>query len=155
MIRLTAVALFALFAFSVSAAPVPADKKDPAKEDLAKLNGTWKVTSYMVAGVELIDADNPVEKILTFKNGGFEWAGGKSLPGKVTAIDPTKTPKRITYEYIGAEDDRRFHKAIYKIDGDTFTDCFGDYGDDWPTEFKSTAENGLKMLVYKRVKKVD
>jgi uncharacterized protein (TIGR03067 family) len=149
MSRRTGVLVAALFAISLFfAAPLP-------KDDLTRLNGTWKVTSFKIAGVELIGGENQSEIILTFKNGKFEWPGNDGQPGRVASINSTKTPKQITYEYIEGDNKGKIHNAIYILDRDTFTDCFGDFGEDWPTEFKSTEENKLTMLVYKRVNKVD
>jgi uncharacterized protein (TIGR03067 family) len=130
-------------------------KEDPAKAELTRLNGTWKVVSFQRAGVEQIE--NDTEKTITFKNGEFTWGGSDEPFGKIVSIDPTKTPKEVDYTYTrGPLKDKR-QKGIYTLDGDTFVDCFpeGAADSERPTEFKSTKENGLTLVTYKRIKKKD
>jgi uncharacterized protein (TIGR03067 family) len=143
--------LLALFAFGAAgAAPVP--KEDPAKAELAKLNGTWEVVSYVRAGVE---RDVEPGETITFKNGEFTWGDATGPDGRIASIDPSKTPKELDYTYGAATDKKQ--KAIYQLDGDTFVDCFysGEMEDVRPKEFKSTKENGLTLIKYKRLKKKD
>jgi uncharacterized protein (TIGR03067 family) len=100
--------------------------------------------------------------VITFKaNGSYAYQVGAR--GKIEAVDPTKKPKEIDYVQIDGDGDvvtgddgkPAVEKAIYKLEGDTFTDCFGAAGEkERPKEFKSAKENGW-TLVYKRVKKID
>jgi uncharacterized protein (TIGR03067 family) len=144
--------LLALFVFGAAgAAPVP--KEDPARAELARLNGTWEMVSHVQAGVE-----RPVEGAgitITFKNGEFTWGDASSPGGRIASIDPSKTPKELDYTYGAATDKKQ--KAIYQLDGDTFVDCFysGEMDGERPKEFKSTKENGLTVIKYKRLKKKD
>jgi uncharacterized protein (TIGR03067 family) len=142
--------LVAPFAFTGVAAPVP--KEDPAKAELDKLNGTWEITSFMRAGEERLEDIG--DKVIRFKNGEFTWGDNDEPSGKVASIDPSKTPKELDYTYEGQEG--KPQKAIYKLDKDTFTDCFNEKDPATrPKEFKSTEENGLTVVTYKRVKKKD
>lgn len=135
-------------------APVPA-AKDDSDSELAKLAGTWKVVSWKRAGVEQVTEDTPDQLIEFKKDGKFEWIENASGKGKIARIDPTKKPKEIDYTFAGGDLDGKTQKALYKLDGDTFSDCFGEPGTDRPTEFKSTKENGYSIVVYKRVKRKD
>lgn len=141
-------ALTALIVLSpITAAPTK-EEKDQAKAELKKLEGSWKVISMTLAGKELDEKE--IGDTVTFKNGEYEWEKDPGS-GKITSIDPTKKPKEIDYEADGKKT-----KAIYKLDGDMFTDCFSMIDDDArPKDFKSTEENGLMVIVYKRVKKKD
>jgi uncharacterized protein (TIGR03067 family) len=142
------------FAFgSAGAAPVP--KEDPAKAELTKLNGTWEVVSYVRAGVE-VDPDE-LEKRVTFKNGEYTWGNGDEPDGKIVTIDPSKKPKEVDYTPNDGPNKDKKQRAIYQLDGDTFTDCFDGENPDAerPKEFKSTKENGLTLVKYKRVKRKD
>jgi uncharacterized protein (TIGR03067 family) len=132
-------------------APVPTPK-DPQVE-MEELNGTWKVISKKVQGIELI-GKHEKETFVTFKNGEFTWADDGAPPGKIVSIDPSKSPKEVDYLYTGGVEKGKTHKAIYhKLNADTFTDCFGPSGTARPQEFKSTADNNLTVMVYVRVKK--
>jgi uncharacterized protein (TIGR03067 family) len=154
--------LLVLLSFPVIAptAPVPPAPKVDAKTELARLAGTWEVTSYMQAGEEQAKGR---KRVIVFKaDGSYAWESGAK--GKVAAIDPAKKPKEIDYVQVdadgdpitGADDKPLIEKGIYKLDGDTFTDCFTAAGEkERPTEFKSTKENGWILVVYKRVKKID
>jgi uncharacterized protein (TIGR03067 family) len=149
--RTVLIAVMMLMVCHISAAPIPKET-DAAKAELEKLNGTWEVTSIKIQGLEMVDKLG--EKLfITFKNGEFTWSNGEQ-PGKIVFIDPAKTPKQIDYTYTEGRNKSKTQKAIYKLDGDTFTDCFGDADDDArPKDFTSTKDNEQTVMVYKRVKK--
>jgi uncharacterized protein (TIGR03067 family) len=133
-------------------APVPPEAKNDAKTELTKLTGRWKVVSWQRNGVARL-TDDAAEKLLTFKKDGvFAW-GDSEESGKITRIDPAK--REIDYVFANGGYCGKTQKAIYKLEGDTFTDCFSEPGADRPTEFKSTKDNGWSIVVYKRVKKID
>ena len=155
--------LFALVVASLpfavfTPASVSADPKDDEKAELARLAGTWKMTSYQKAGEERIkDQEDAPEIIITFKkDGSFDWANEVGSPGKIMRIDPSKKVKEIDYLFTAGENEGKVEKGIYKLERDTFTDCFNvPGGQERPSEFKSTKENGYSLAVYKRVKKID
>jgi len=132
-------------------APVP---KDPAKEELEELNGSWKLISEKIHGVEVLDQVK-MERFITFKNGEFTWSHDGAPAGKIVTIDPSQTPKEVDYTYKEGVDKGKTHKAIYKLYVDTFVDCFGPAGSARPTEFQSTRYNNLTVMVCKRVKEKD
>jgi uncharacterized protein (TIGR03067 family) len=132
------------------AAPIPKDTRTPAKIELDRLEGTWRVTSYQLGGRELAAGSN---MLITFKKGEFAWVNAGGHGGKIARIDPAKNPKEVDYTSTEGPDEGKTLKAIYKLDGDTLTDCFGVAGSDRPREFASTRENGLSLLTYTRVKK--
>lgn len=150
-----AVALF--FSASAVTAPVPPPPKVTPETELAKLTGRWKVTSRVQAGVEVIVAQEGVrESILSLtKAGEFGWESVDEPMGKIARIDPTKNPKEIDYLFTRGVYKDKLQKGFYKFEGDTFTDCCTKPGEDRPTEFKSTKENGYEIMVITRVKKID
>jgi uncharacterized protein (TIGR03067 family) len=134
-------------------APVPT-QKDP-KDEMEELNGTWKLISKKIQGIEAI-CKNEKEAFITFKNGEYAWGQGGGQPGKIVGIDPSKSPKEVDYMYTDGVDKGKTYKAIYnRLNADTFTDCFGPAGADRPREFNSTRDNQLTVMVYIRVKKKD
>jgi uncharacterized protein (TIGR03067 family) len=136
-------------------APIPPGAKDTPKTELARLHGSWKVISRQQNGVELIAGKKVArDMIANFKEDGtFAWAHGVENLGKVARIDPSKNPKEIDYFFNEGQFKGMTQKGIYKFDGDTYTDCCSDPGEDRPTEFKSTKENKWEIMVFKRIKK--
>ncbi len=151
---------FAL-ALSVTGAAVPAPVPPPPKvtpeTELAKLTGRWKVTSRVQSGVEVVAAQPGArESILSFtKAGEFAYEPADEPMGKIARIDPSKNPKEIDYLFTRGINKDKIQKGLYKLDGDTFTDCCTKTGEDRPTEFKSTKENGYEIMVITRIKKID
>jgi uncharacterized protein (TIGR03067 family) len=145
---ITLATLFALV--TAHAAPIPKDTRPPAQIELDRLEGTWQVTSYLVGGRETITDRNPM--FVTFKKGAFSW--GDSTPsGKIAKIDPTKTPKEVDYTLGSDTNPGQPVRAIYRLEGDVFIDCFHLSGGDRPKEFSSTPENGYTLMTYRRMKK--
>jgi uncharacterized protein (TIGR03067 family) len=146
------------FCGSSTPAPVPPPPKDTPKLELARLAGRWKLVSRITAGEELV-LNNPNaggEMIAVFKEDGtFAWEGGVENLGKIARIDPSKSPKEIDYEFKEGGSKGKTQKALYKLEGDTYSDCCTEPGEDRPTEFKSTKENGYEIMVFQRIKKND
>ncbi len=138
-------------------APVPPPPKVTPEIELARLTGRWKVVSRQQAGVEVVAAQAGVpESILSFsKTGGFAFEPAEDEMGKIVRIEPTKNPKEIDYLFTRGAYKDKTQKGFYKLEGDTFTDCCTKPGQDRPTEFKSTKENGYEIMVITRVKKDD
>ena len=91
--------------------------------------------------------------VITFKNGEYAWGRNAGVHGKIARIDPAKTPREIDYSLIASPS--QITRAIYKLDGDTYFDCYGPAGSARPKEFSSTAENGYTVMVLKRVKQAE
>lgn len=135
-----------------AAAPVPLGAKDTPASELAKLEGTWEITACDFAGRE---SSGHVGMRITVTKDEFAW-GNAAVAGKVARIDPAKSPREIDYQFTEGPDAGKTAKGIYKLAGDTLTECCPPPGADArPTEFKSTAENGCYLLTFKRVKKTD
>jgi uncharacterized protein (TIGR03067 family) len=84
--------------------------KDAVKEELAKLQGTWKVERVEAGGKEVKDLKLGE---ITFKEGG----GVEGLGPDITVkLDPTRKPKEI--DLIRGKDGRPW-MGIYSLDGDT------------------------------------
>ncbi len=146
----------AVVSFAEPAAPVPAGAKETPETELAKLIGRWKVTSRVQAGEEVVAGKDVAETILVFKKEGvFTWDSSTEDMGKIARIDPAKNPKEVDYIFTSGPYKGKTQKGFYKFDGDTFTDCCTTPGEDRPTEFKSTKENGYEIMVVKKLKKED
>jgi len=94
------------------------------KEKKTELEGVWVYVSVIFDGKEKIITDKSKElnHLLRFKGNNFYGSKDGKLSGGVGVfnIDPSKNPKEIN---LLADGDYSL-KAIYKLEGDTFTFCF-------------------------------
>ncbi|HEV3237824.1 MAG TPA: TIGR03067 domain-containing protein [Gemmataceae bacterium] len=130
-----------------------ADKDDKAKEDKQKLQGTWKLISFEVAGKGDDDTKDENRELvidgdkITVKN------EGKEVEQESFVLDPTKKPKNIEVTTLTGDDKNKKRLGIYELDGDNLKICIDEKGEARPAEFK-TKEGGSQILVtLKRVKK--
>jgi RNA polymerase sigma factor (sigma-70 family) len=137
---------------SVLARPKPAfQEKDPTKEELQKLQGTWNMVEAERHGKKVAAKDLPTEEI-SYKSEALVIAGekierqlnGKPGPRVDFTFNATKKPKEITISWLIET------RAIYKLDGDTLTMCFNLSADDRPDEFRTQADSDRWLFVYRR-----
>jgi uncharacterized protein (TIGR03067 family) len=129
----------ALVACAALAATVVAQ----ADDDLAKLQGKWNVESFDYNGQPV---DSMQKAVREFKDAKYTLtpASGDTFNGTVK-LDPTKNPKQIDLEL----NDRTL-KGIYEVAGDVLKLSYRLEGDERPTEFKSTPDSGIVLVVHKR-----
>jgi uncharacterized protein (TIGR03067 family) len=121
------------------------------KDDLAKLEGTWELVSYEIAGEKLAPENVQQLPKITFKGRDYSWSDGET--GTITDIDPSKKPKTIEYKFTSGDLKNTIQLAIYEIDGDTFKDCIAPPGAAaYPKDFSTNADNGQTLITYRRMK---
>jgi uncharacterized protein (TIGR03067 family) len=143
------VCVLALLAGAGRAADEPQSKA--VKEELARLQGTWKIVSYTKDGVELSAEDLKELPTVTFKGPDYRWSEGPRN-GTIARIDPTQKPKTIDYKITDGDDMGKTQLAIYEIQGDTFKDCLAPLGAERPKDLSAKAGSGHTLIVYERVK---
>src|SRR3954470_13727809 len=124
----------------LAATAVVADDK-PAKTDRDALQGAWVAESYEAQNQKLAGDDL---KMVTVEVKGDEWTvhlGTQVNKGK-HKLDPAKSPKQFDGTITDGPAEGQALLGIYKIDGDTWTQCWADPGKDRPTEFKADADKG-------------
>jgi uncharacterized protein (TIGR03067 family) len=137
------------------------DKKDPVKEELKKLEGTWVLTA-----VEW-DGEKPAPQDVT-SDARCEWTirGNKSTSGQVgpiykrgegfIRIDPTKKPKTIDRSSTDKFKPGETSYEIYELDGDSLKvtavqkEIEKCKPEDRPKEFKTAPKSDVNITYWKR-----
>jgi uncharacterized protein (TIGR03067 family) len=136
----------ALLAGPPSAPAAPALKD--GKNDLKKLDGEWKVESWVQLG-------RPIPMTATWSFTGDKYAldMGTNREEGTIALGQAKTPATIDLAITGGGCAGKDQPGIYKFDGDTLIFCFAWPGvAERPTDFASTAENRWILITLKRAK---
>jgi len=145
MARLLAVTVFAL---GLSAAAAD----DTERDELARLNGTWKAVTAVQDGKDLPKAEAEA-MVLTVAGEKYSF---KTIDQQIEGthkLDPTKKPKQIEATRTKGPDAGQKMLGIYELKDDTFTVCFAAAGKtERPTELKSEPGSGNKLITLKREK---
>lgn len=123
---------------------------DPAKVDLDKLQGPWKLTALENDGKKLPE-DAVKAMRLSFKGDRLVLKEENKEEEGVYKLDPTKKPKAMDLAVkIGDKTDTV--RLIYDLTGDDLKLCGGKAGKDRPTEFAAKTGSGLILMILKREK---
>jgi uncharacterized protein (TIGR03067 family) len=146
--------LFGLgLSLSLAADPKPVD-------DLAAIQGNWKPLQCEYQGKSQMNAHEMKQMTGVYdKSEYFLYFVDKSKAGKPdimliahanVALDPTTSPKGITFEL--AEGSRKGAKqhGIYEIAGNQLKLCYGPTDKPRPTKFESTPGNEFILEVWAR-----
>jgi uncharacterized protein (TIGR03067 family) len=128
--------------------PVSGAGEDAAKEELARLQGTWQLVAAETDGKKA--AEENVKQIRVVIRGGKHSVqfGEKVIAKEVPfTIDPTKRPREVTDSLA----DGRTIRGIYELDGDTLRSCVAAVGKDRPTRFAAEAGSGHTLRIFRRV----
>ncbi|HEX4588930.1 MAG TPA: TIGR03067 domain-containing protein [Gemmataceae bacterium] len=128
---------------------------DPAKDDLARLQGTWLTVSLVNDGKTLVDEKTPPKPgpVMKLVYEGDKWiikVGNKTVAGGVFTIDSTKTPKEIDILDETGVKNAQTKLGIFEIDGDTYKYCLAPAGKPRPTAFVSKPGSGNSLGVSRR-----
>lgn len=139
--------LIALTAFLTGAGPA---KEDAVKEEIRKLEGTWRCTSVEVGGKRL-----PEEKVkeagIKLEIKGDKWSlKSKTFNTEMTCrIDPTQKPKAVDTKH----EKGKTNLAIYELDGDKLKFCDAGQADrPRPKDFSTEAGTPQTLWVFEREK---
>jgi uncharacterized protein (TIGR03067 family) len=115
---------------------VAADKKDDAKKDEEKLQGTWTYVSFEMNGVTMPEEERKRMSI-TYRDDKWEIKDGdKVVLTGTQKLDPSKTPHEIDSTVTEGEGKGTTMLGIYELKGDTFKVCFDPTGKERPNSFK-------------------
>ncbi len=116
-------------------------------EDVKKLQGTWKQIAYEKDGVKEPLDEQEWEPRVTFAGDTFvvTLADGSTAIKGTYKLDPTREPKAVDWtDTFGADAGKTF-LAIYSLEGDRFTFCAADEGQERPTEFTTRPGQVLRV----------
>jgi len=142
------VCLAAGLVFLAGAAGAPGLKEKEDKTDLKKLDGEWKIESWVQFGQNVA-----MEATWSFTGEKYTLTMPANTEEGTIAIDQAKKPATIDLTITGGNCKGKDQPSIYKFDGDALIMCFAWPGTtDRPTEFTSTAENRTILITLKRNK---
>lgn len=134
-------ALIALSAAALLAAPVPKQVKKASDADL--MRGRWESVS-----LDSGSGPKPDKRFLLVGDGTMSMTN--DAPSDATAgplkLDPDQSPKHLDVTWKGWGKAQLY---IYTLDGDTLTMCHAQDNQPRPTEFKGG--NGAHCFVFKRM----
>jgi uncharacterized protein (TIGR03067 family) len=130
-------------------------RKDPVKELLKSIQGTWKLVSFTRDGEVVVEEVVLVGITCTFIISGNEVTTkvGEEILHKAT-LSVGQKGKLITLdqEYTWGDAKGLRSKGILQIKGDTLTFCFSPLGEKRPANFSSRKGTGNTLYVLRRVK---
>jgi uncharacterized protein (TIGR03067 family) len=133
---------------------VPDDKEARMKaiaEELKRFEGTWVYESSIASGVKLPEAALKGSTLI-LKGDRFEMKDALATYRGVLAVDPTADPKTLDITFDEGPEKGKSIQGIYKLEGDTYTNCVPLGPKDRPKEFSSEPGSGQAVSVLKRVK---
>jgi uncharacterized protein (TIGR03067 family) len=125
--------------------------EDAGKNDLKKLQGTWRFISQEIEG-----KPKPPEEVkkLTITFSGDKWSvrdGDQVVQAGTHKLDPSKKPAQVDAAVDEGEGKGSTMLGIYELKGDTMKVCFDTEGKQRPASFTSKA--GQFAAVIEREKK--
>jgi len=128
------------------------DKKDDAKAELKKFQGTWQVVSAERDG-EKVSADDAKKMKAVVKDDTVTVYNGDKMVAEMTfTVDPTRKPRTMDLEVTRGDDKGKKSLAIYEMDGDTLKVCVCD-GKERPRDFSTKKGSDCHLYTYQHEKK--
>ncbi|MBA4067661.1 MAG: hypothetical protein C0501_28945 [Isosphaera sp.] len=127
-------------------------KKPDAKAET--LDGAWRIVALEREGMKELEINLGTEEEQTFRFAGGKMTHARQEPQVTVKLDPSKSPKQITFTETEAGEKRRTRVGIYKLDDDTLTICDveSEKEADRPTAFKTVKGSPAALLTLKRRK---
>ena len=130
------------------------DSKKAGQEedgDAKAILGTWVAVEAERGGEAY---EEPLDDTLTFRDDGtvvFRKDGRQQQGDPVTyALDPSKSPRRITLTFRGPQGEEASRTAIYKIEGDSATLMLPTEGAEIPSEFETEGTTTYVLVKLER-----
>jgi uncharacterized protein (TIGR03067 family) len=125
-------------ALAAHGAPAPLPKPDPSKEDLKRMQGRWDIASAQHAA----SPPQPMPRwqvVVAGRRLKFVYRGRVITEWDCT-LDPGKRPKHLTMKGVG-ESARFTLRALYSVEGNSLTFCYGIAGGKRPADLAKTSSS--------------
>jgi uncharacterized protein (TIGR03067 family) len=151
-----------LFAVGAALAAGDAEREKVNKDDLAKLQGKWKVVGFTKSGQQDLDELVKLGLLFTFKDDSLTVTAdreGFTPQNQLLRLDATTTPKLLDFAESAKafEEHTKVYEGVYSLDGDTMQWCFNLDGDqpakaNRPAAVESKADSGTILIKLERQK---
>jgi uncharacterized protein (TIGR03067 family) len=122
-----------------------------AKDDVAKLKGTWSVVALDTPTGGKVPDDVLKAIKITFTDNKMIFKSGGETREMVYKVDPSQKP--ATMDVIRKQDGKEeTARGIYLLEGDTLKFCASEPGFDRPKEFKPEAASKTGVMTLKKDK---
>jgi uncharacterized protein (TIGR03067 family) len=120
-------------------------------EDAKSMNGTWLPSAAELGGEKFPDEVRMTMK-LVIDGDKYTVTVGKNLDRGTVKLDPLKKPKEMDITGTEGPNKGKTFLAIYEKTDDTLKVCYDLSGKARPAKFKTSKENKLFLVTYKREK---
>ncbi len=124
---------------------------EPIADDATTPQGEWLGVTSEFDGA-LGNSGEGASKVLTIVEGDSMRTekDGKVVTRWTITFDPSKSPAEFDARIETGKFAGKYHKGIYRIEGDLWTSCYGPHDTDRPTKFESPVGSNLFLNVRKR-----
>jgi uncharacterized protein (TIGR03067 family) len=154
--------LIVLFTAGAAFAAADAEREKANKDELAKLQGKWKVVGFTKGGQQELDELVKLGLLFTFKDDSLTVTAdreGFTPQNQLLRLDATTTPKLLDFAESAKafEEHKKVYEGVYSLDGDTMKWCFNLDGDqpakaNRPAAVESKADSGTILIKLERQK---
>src|SRR5207249_3299729 len=121
------------------------------KKEMDRLQGTWVFDSFEENGQITPPADLKNKRMFFGANQFIIKNGDELVQVGTLKLDPIDGHRDIDATVVAGQHTGNTMRGIYMIKGDQLKVCIDPEGNERPKEFKTTADSGLFLAVYKRV----
>jgi uncharacterized protein (TIGR03067 family) len=126
----------------------PLGAQESAKDELAKLQGAWKIVTHERDGKPVATDKNA--RVVMNGNKFVTKAGDKVLREGTLKLDPAQKPPAIDVTYTEGPFKGQTLKGVYELDGDSWKICYGEPGEERPKQIPARAGKGQLLLILER-----
>lgn len=124
--------------------PFPEATPEAVREELVRMQGTWKVTAVTLSGLR-IPSEQFRRNRLVVKGNQFTLTESGVVHLGTFDVDPAAAPRTIDIHFTDGPRKGDTVPGIYKVQGDTYHLCTG-VGDTRPADFAGKAGQMVQIL---------